>query len=349
MEADVRTNGALEALLGLHAYVSMTADDLDPDSWVAALDLGDTSLRREIAAGVGPDSGEVWLHLVGWALTLPPDSSAATLVDRLSTLNPRTLRRHLFGVDVPAWHEHVDQQVLDRAASGHRASIELALADRHYYAGQARAALGPLAHLSGAETRRRLHRAVRTFVEDTFLNVEARVVAALVDWREDHQVGDQDPISWLGDLPGGLRYEPERAAGIDRIVVIPQLAASPRLLLLQEGDTRIVGVPATGDDVASPARLARVFAALGDEQRLRILQLTAHDDVGLTDVARHLGIAKSTAHHHLTALRAAGLLGISGRAWRYRYVLRHDAIDQLGGSLRALLDTPAAYDRGEAP
>jgi DNA-binding transcriptional ArsR family regulator len=103
-------------------------------------------------------------------------------------------------------------------------------------------------------------------------------------------------------------------------------------------------VPATPDDAASPERLARVFAALGDELRLRILRMVAHEELGVSDIARRLGMAKSTTHHHLTALRAAGLVGLAGRAWRYRYAIRPRTVDDLTSRLQSLIETPDKED-----
>jgi DNA-binding transcriptional ArsR family regulator len=60
----------------------------------------------------------------------------------------------------------------------------------------------------------------------------------------------------------------------------------------------------------------------------------------VSDVARQLGIAKSTAHHHLGALRRAGLIQLVGQAWRYAYRTRDDAADMLAARLRLLLATP---------
>jgi DNA-binding transcriptional ArsR family regulator len=337
---EVRVGGGLEALFGLYALVSVDPDDLDPASWVAVLDA--RSLRDEVADLVGPASGEVWLHLVGWALTVPDRTPARSLAHRLTRTDPLALRRYVFGVDVPAWRERIDPRVLRRAADGHQPAIDRVLDDPEYYAGQARAALGPLAPLTPDETRRRLHRALKRFVERAVEPIESVTVAGLERWRVAHPVDPGDPLGWLRESAGGFRYRPEPE--IRRVVVVPHMAAAPQLLLLQEGGTRIVGVPATPDDT-SPERLARVFAALGDAQRLRILRLIAREEAGVSDVARRLGIAKSTAHHHLGALRAAGLLGLAGRAWRYRYEIRTRTIDELSDRLRAVLESDDEEER----
>ena len=49
------------------------------------------------------------------------------------------------------------------------------------------------------------------------------------------------------------------------------------------------------------------------------------------------GLAKSTAHHHLTQLRAAGLVVVRGNARSYRYSLRREAAVEAGALLAELL------------
>lgn len=58
-----------------------------------------------------------------------------------------------------------------------------------------------------------------------------------------------------------------------------------------------------------PARpLARLFKALGDETRVRIVALLAHGELCVCHVEQALGIAQPTASRHLALLRAAGVV-----------------------------------------
>jgi DNA-binding transcriptional ArsR family regulator len=55
-------------------------------------------------------------------------------------------------------------------------------------------------------------------------------------------------------------------------------------------------------------RLAHVFKALGDPNRLRILSLLAHDWLPQTALVEDLPVSQPTAAHHLKRLRAADLV-----------------------------------------
>jgi len=90
--------------------------------------------------------------------------------------------------------------------------------------------------------------------------------------------------------------------------------------------------------VTGPARTER--SALSDESRLRILRFLASGSRDFTEIVRFSGLAKSTVHHHLVILRAAGLVRVlvrhSGDSAE-TYELRPYAIDTLGEQLRAFL------------
>ena len=62
-------------------------------------------------------------------------------------------------------------------------------------------------------------------------------------------------------------------------------------------------------DEEEAAELARVFAALGDPVRLRLLSLVAaHDEVCSCDLEEPLGKSQPTVSHHTKALADAGLI-----------------------------------------
>ncbi|MCB1264047.1 MAG: helix-turn-helix transcriptional regulator [Mycobacterium sp.] len=73
------------------------------------------------------------------------------------------------------------------------------------------------------------------------------------------------------------------------------------------------------------AELARMFKALGDPVRLRILSLIASHAGGeccVCDIAPAFEVSQPTISHHLKTLREAGLLGCERRGtWVYYWVI----------------------------
>lgn len=78
-------------------------------------------------------------------------------------------------------------------------------------------------------------------------------------------------------------------------------------------------------DEESAAGLARVFKALSDPVRLRLLSLIASYDDGqacVCDLTGAFDVAQSTISHHLRVLREAGLVDCERRGtWVYYWVL----------------------------
>ncbi|MGW5681902.1 metalloregulator ArsR/SmtB family transcription factor [Nonomuraea sp. NPDC003754] len=87
--------------------------------------------------------------------------------------------------------------------------------------------------------------------------------------------------------------------------------------------------------------LAKMFKALADPIRLRLLSLIASHAGGeacVCDLTGPFEVSQPTISHHLKVLREAGLVGSERRGtWVYYWVLPH-ALERLS----ALLQTPEA-------
>jgi DNA-binding transcriptional ArsR family regulator len=86
-----------------------------------------------------------------------------------------------------------------------------------------------------------------------------------------------------------------------------------------------------------PAELVRVYKALGDERRLKLLRRLQDGPLSLGDAAKEVGLAKSTTHHHLAILRQAGFVLI--REGDDTYTLRPDMRPEPGALLESYLGT----------
>jgi len=99
-----------------------------------------------------------------------------------------------------------------------------------------------------------------------------------------------------------------------------------------------LGAPSLSDDQAEAT--ARVFKALSDPHRVRIVNLlaTSPEPVCVCEFTGPLGLSQPTVSHHLKKLVQAGLLDREQRGtWAY-YSLRSDAL----GGLAAALDLQGA-------
>lgn len=93
-------------------------------------------------------------------------------------------------------------------------------------------------------------------------------------------------------------------------------------------------VARTTFDEPKIAHVAAGFAALGDETRLKMIQLLAgHDALCVCELQAAFDLGQPTISHHLRILREAGLIDVMRRGtWAY-YSLRKDALKRLGRDL----------------
>jgi ArsR family transcriptional regulator len=78
---------------------------------------------------------------------------------------------------------------------------------------------------------------------------------------------------------------------------------------------------------------ARLFAALGDPHRVRIVNLlaTSREPVCVCKLTQPLGLAQPTVSHHIKKLVEAGLLEREQRGkWAF-FSLNHEAVSKLAG------------------
>jgi ArsR family transcriptional regulator len=90
-------------------------------------------------------------------------------------------------------------------------------------------------------------------------------------------------------------------------------------------------------DSEAAERLARIFKALGDPTRVRLLSMIgAHDDAEacVCDLTDPIGLSQPTVSHHLKQLVEAGLITREQRGkWAYYRVVQ-PALDALAECLR---------------
>ncbi|MBL0385904.1 winged helix-turn-helix transcriptional regulator [Tumebacillus sp. ITR2] len=134
----------------------------------------------------------------------------------------------------------------------------------------------------------------------------------------------------------GVRYEvtPE----LRNVLLVPQYHLRPISTMTRYGSSMSVwygiDLPTPSDGSPAPA-LLRLTKSLGEESRLRILRFIGGGTRSFTEVVQATGLSMSTVHHHLMALRGAGLLTARGEGNVTYYSLRTDVVARLGTELLA--------------
>jgi DNA-binding transcriptional ArsR family regulator len=129
---------------------------------------------------------------------------------------------------------------------------------------------------------------------------------------------------------------------IRRVVLVPHISMRPWNVMSADGSDLIVCYPVADEsleaDAASPPpQIVRFHRALGDDKRLRMLKLLASEgSATLQELADAVGLAKSSAHHHLVILRAAGLVKVTLED-HSRYRLARESLQPNAGLLERFL------------
>jgi DNA-binding transcriptional ArsR family regulator len=123
---------------------------------------------------------------------------------------------------------------------------------------------------------------------------------------------------------GGFVIGPE--AGWGGVVLAPTYFFRPYNLITACHGTRVFIYPMETSATRGepPAEVVRLYKALGDETRLKILRLLASREMYLQELAKALGVTHVTALHHMAALRAAHLVQVVERDSLKYYRLRTD-------------------------
>jgi DNA-binding transcriptional ArsR family regulator len=123
-------------------------------------------------------------------------------------------------------------------------------------------------------------------------------------------------------------------------VLVPSFLGRPWNEAPSHQDVKLILYPVADESVTPdrstpPAQLVRLYQALADERRLRILKLLKTRSYSLQEMSDEFGVAKSTMHHHLGLLRTAGLVRI--RDEEKQYSLRPEMLSRVSALLEAFL------------
>ena len=193
------------------------------------------------------------------------------------------------------------------------------------------------------EIQQRLLRLLRAFYGKVYQHEEDRILTLL---RTDVEakaamLAVLQPGEVIERATGGLAFSPN--AEIARVVLAPSYFFRPYNIISEYPGVRLFVYPVAlgpGEGASPTQELARLFKALGDETRLRILQMLAEREMYLQEIANRLGVTHVTTIHHLAQLRAAQLVrGVDRGNLKY-YQLRRDSVQDAGARLMEFVAAP---------
>ena len=296
------------------------------------------ALRRDLAhvLGDGQDGSGVSMAIMPLAVQDPAVRSSADVVALAGRLEAGDLLDAFCGSDDTKEAVGLAQRVL----AGDREARDRAVA---LWPEESRGAVGRLLDDPDGELRA-LRRVLRAWRE-RFEPIEARIAR-----MEERDVSgrridlERMPLGdFVEHITGGVRWVPE--PGTRRLYLNPSYFTRPYNYVFGGRDWHMFAYPLAdaaldGEGSGVPAASVRLFKALGDESRLRILRLLASGDLYLTEIAERMSLSKPTVSHHLAQLRAAGLVTITQSGSLTYYALRRDRIAETGVELTRLVGGP---------
>jgi DNA-binding transcriptional ArsR family regulator len=332
---DART--AYDFVISLNVAAGEDADLLPEDAaWLkrARASLPD-ALREDLEVCFGAASSGAFHALPSFIVARPDVTDAASFVAAFDGMTPDALARSiLFDLLRPVGAEDLVDPILD----GDPAAVEKAMEriDEREKTDVAGFLREPGTAVSRMRATLDAWLPLYGEVEPRIAQMLERDVAAR---KVDRASLDADTL--IERTTGGLRFlaEPQ----IRRVILAPSYFARPFNYIYQGADWRLFGYPVAdavveGGDLGSPPQaVVRLYRALGDATRMRVLKLLADRDWYLTELAQQLELSKPTMKHHLALLRAAGLVTVTEEGSLTYYSLRRERLEEAGVELRRFL------------
>jgi DNA-binding transcriptional ArsR family regulator len=346
----VQAMPAVEAMLALAVAVDDDASkyDVGEEGAQRVRALIPDDITDDIQALRAVDD-KILVMIAGLGMTLGPDHDPSALL-RLVEEDPAR-----------PWHRFVDHLGRplcdwDDAPDGIDAALA-ALADRDLEAltqvqatlaqageeGVAPAGLGRLLALDPTEFGAMVARVLRSWLPAaTPILAEGRPAIEREVAARSAEVDGADPKEFILRATNGYELPDEHR--FRRVLLVPSYWFRPWIFIDEDDSSLLLSYPVSDQHLplpseAPPPAMVKLFKALGDEGRLRLLRMMANGPIALADAANELDVSKATAHHHLSTLRTAGLVSIQDVGPNTRYALRAEipavARDALDGYLTA--------------
>lgn len=316
--------------------------DLDlGDDWFDDLAAGMSSETADDFATFG--SGDVWIGLIALLPDAGEGGRVSDFIDFLKDYDPVDLRMRLsqcydmFGSG--------NEELISLAAEGEDGAVDEFLeleAFEKPHMERWKGTLKVLLDMSPDETKDVIIRTLTGFQHDVFEEHERAFRPYLEsDFHSKQAMARQmSPERLIEIATSGISMSADHMTR--PIVLMPSMVARPWNIVSPGRDFDGYAYPVADENLdldpdAPPPWLVKVFKALGDERRLRILRKLGGGDASLAELAKDVDIAKSTLHHHMMLLRAAGLVGIHIGDTK-QYSLRQDTMSEAAASLDHYID-----------
>jgi len=286
------------------------------------------------------DSNHAWHHLFGLVYDSEPPRDVPAFLAHIREIEPLELRLHLIGYYQRSIRRTTPLDVIYRAAEGDAEAQRQFLKTSFPEHGNWQELLHNLFSIDAETTKATLLGILEAWNERVFRDLEPQVIPILERDLEAKRAvkSTMAPERFIEMATNGLEYVPE--PGFRKVLLIPSYVMRPWNELCEYQDMKIFCYPVADEHISEdsntpPVRLVRLYKALADERRLRILKMLMTRSYSLQEIADEFGVAKTTMYHHLGTLRTAGLVRMQSD--EHIYSLRPNTLSEVSELLNTYL------------
>jgi DNA-binding transcriptional ArsR family regulator len=274
-----------------------------------------------------------FINLVGYAHARTEQPTAAAVVQAVRDDDPREVMLAMVGYYRRAYRLATPPDLIRDAVDGDRAAIREFQRSSYPHVGHWQATLRNLLGRPAVEVRDELAGALGAWHAEGFAEMEPEIEA--VQRTDAERVGalaatrDLDDV--LAQLIPGITFA--RELGQSLAVLAPSTVLRPGWAMTDFGQVLVIAYPAEPSRTSPsepPPRLVLIAKALGDELRVRALRELRGGPLSGSELARRLGVPRTSLQHHLGQLVNAGLVRLATDDARWGQLeLRPEALEEL--------------------
>ena len=282
--------------------------------------------------GFGRIGRDPFINLLGFAHGRTDVPSAANVVAAIRDADAREFVLALVGYYRRAYRAATSPDVIRAAVDGDRDAIRDF--QRTSYPGVAhwQASLRHLLGRDADEVRDELAELLGAWLGSGFGDIEPELEAAQLDDAERVRelVATRDLDDVLDQVAPSITFA--RELGQSLVVLAPSAVIRPGWAMADFGANLVIAYPAAHrlEPGEPPPRLVMLAKALGDDLRVRALRELRTGPLSVSELARRLGVPRTSLQHHLSILVNAGLARLATDDARWgRLHLRPEGLAEL--------------------
>jgi DNA-binding transcriptional ArsR family regulator len=293
--------------------------------------------RSEAFKMIGLVGREPFINLLGFAHSMTDEPTAAATVAAIGEADPREVVLAGAGYSRRAFRMMTPPQVIRDAVDGDKKALREFKRTSYPELRHWQLTLRRWLPMGVHEAAGALAQGLREWHEGGFVEFEPEIVAeqrAAAAHARDLVAKNADLDSVLEQLSPSIIFT--REVGQEVVVLSPSVVVRPGWAMSDYGPTMVISYsireqPAATEVEEGSDRLLALAKAMGDELRLRALRELRGGPLSASELARRLGLPRTTIHHHLQILMQSGLVRVAVDDARWgNFELQPSAAEELG-------------------